>query len=553
MLRLIQIFWWGLCADPSRALRGLYWFCRGKRLRGTNLLKSAAAANPDYYQLWIRVAEPQLLEEFVAGHGGMPLPAVHVAILNAAADSAGATQTLGALREALGPALVQLELDPQDRIVGPIGSSGWFFPVVAGDLVSPALGRVLAAAAARHPEAEVVFWDEDRLSATRRTAPWAKGAWDELVFLARDGIIGAAAFKLGSGPHPTGALDSTDLMLQQLAGAARAMAISHLPLILTHRATRCPSTQLAARAERLARVWPECPPLAPSGTGDDILHATWPATEWPAVSIVIPTRDRVELLRSCLSGLERLAYPGQFEIIIADNGSTEAETRQFLADFVLRGGMVVDCAGEFNFSAINNRAVRAATGALVCLLNNDVEPLDGVWLEAMVRHALRPEVGAVGAMLLYPDGSIQHAGVALGIGGAAGHIYRSIDPASFGNGALHRTTRRVSIVTAACLVVRRDLYLDIGGLDEESFAVAFNDVDFCLRLDRAGLRNIYVAEACLIHHESKSRGSDMHASNHARYRRELAALQNRWGSAQATDPWHSPLIGRSSEDFVLQL
>lgn len=198
-----------------------------------------------------------------------------------------------------------------------------------------------------------------------------------------------------------------------------------------------------------------------------------------------------------------------------------------------------------------NRAAKRATGELLCLLNNDIEMHDGDWLEAMVRHAIRPGVGAVGALLQYADGTVQHAGVSIGTGNAAGHAYRGTPIAATGHRDMHRLTRRVSAVTAACLVVRKDAFLEVGGLDESAFRVAFNDVDLCLKLLKNGYCNIFAGDAHLTHHESKSRGSDFSGENYSRYMEELAHLQERWGTKEFVDPYHHPLALRSSEKFVL--
>jgi GT2 family glycosyltransferase len=198
-----------------------------------------------------------------------------------------------------------------------------------------------------------------------------------------------------------------------------------------------------------------------------------------------------------------------------------------------------------------NGAARSARGNFLCLLNNDIEMVGSGWLDAMMRHARRPGTGAVGALLLYPDHTIQHAGVAIGVGGAAGHVHRGVGLNEVGHHNLHRLSRYMSAVTAACLLLSKDAYQAVGGMDEENFAVAFNDVDLCLKLGKAGYRNIFAADAQLIHHESKSRGNDMLPANYARFQRELHALQERWGTIYANDPFHHPLLLRSAEVYAL--
>jgi O-antigen biosynthesis protein len=202
----------------------------------------------------------------------------------------------------------------------------------------------------------------------------------------------------------------------------------------------------------------------------------------------------------------------------------------------------------FNFAAINNFAVASTRSDLVALVNNDIEVLDPGWLEEMVGHAIRPEVGAVGALLLYPDRRIQHAGVVLGIGGVAGHAFKYAPAACAGYFSSLHFARSVSAVTAACLVVERSKYEAVGGLDEE-LAVAFNDVDFCMRLGRAGYRNVFTPHAVLLHHESASRGDDLTGEKLARFQRERLQMLERWGGSLRDDPFYSPHLTLDHEDY----
>jgi GT2 family glycosyltransferase len=209
--------------------------------------------------------------------------------------------------------------------------------------------------------------------------------------------------------------------------------------------------------------------------------------------------------------------------------------------------------GTYNFSAINNAAARNARGSYLCLLNNDTEVVSGEWLTELMRYAVRPDIGAAGAKLLYEDGTIQHAGVVVGIGEAAGHAHRFLPAHEPGYFRQPHVAQYVSAVTAACLVVEKAKFEAVGGLDEAELAVAFNDVDFCLKLEKAGWRNVYVPHAVLVHHESKSRGKDISAANIDRYRRELNVLQQRWGTKTYDDPLHNPNLDRYSETFVISL
>ncbi len=245
-------------------------------------------------------------------------------------------------------------------------------------------------------------------------------------------------------------------------------------------------------------------------------------------------------------------YPN-LEIVIADNDSREPSTLQYLEEVVEDPRVrVVRWPHPFNYSAINNFAAGFANGQLLCLLNNDIEIVEPDWLTEMVREILQPGVGAVGARLLYPDRSIQHAGVAIGIGNAAGHAHRALPEGAPGYFAQALIARGASAVTGACLLVQKRSFEAVGGLDEVRLAVAYNDVDFCLKLRKLGLRNIYTPAATLIHHESKSRGSDFAPEHNERYMRELAVFQERWGTKQIIDPWHHPRLERGSEDYRIQ-
>jgi GT2 family glycosyltransferase len=194
-----------------------------------------------------------------------------------------------------------------------------------------------------------------------------------------------------------------------------------------------------------------------------------------------------------------------------------------------------------------------ARGDYLCFLNNDIEMPAPGWLAPMVAQAQRADVGAVGARLLYPDGSVQHAGVVLGVGGGAGHAHRYLragDPGYFDRA---RLPQFVSAVTAGCLVVAREKFLAVGGFDETVFRVAFNDVDLCLKLNARGWQTLYEPRATLVHHESKSRGLDLTPAKRARFEGELAALKTRWRTDRGSDPFHHPQLSRFSEQFVVHI
>ncbi|WP_139150028.1 glycosyltransferase family 2 protein, partial [Sphingobium yanoikuyae] len=272
----------------------------------------------------------------------------------------------------------------------------------------------------------------------------------------------------------------------------------------------------------------------------------------PPLSVIVPTRNRVDLLRTCLDGVAAAHYP-QANVIVMDNDSDDPETLAYLAALDPARHQVLRHSGAFNYSAINNRAAAQAQGRLLCLLNNDIEMTDPHWLAILATQALRPEVGAVGARLLYPDGRIQHAGVVIGVGNAAGHAHRFLRPDEEGYFHRHSLPQFTMAVTAACLVVERDKFMAVDGLNERDFAVAFNDVDFCLRLNKRGWQSLYEPRATLIHHESVSRGLDRDPVGAARFAGELAALKRLWQTDEIYDPYHHPALSRASEQFAVAL
>jgi GT2 family glycosyltransferase len=271
----------------------------------------------------------------------------------------------------------------------------------------------------------------------------------------------------------------------------------------------------------------------------------------PKVSIIIPTRDRVELLRVCVQSIRKITQYPDYEIVIVDNQSAEPETLAYLDTLRHESGIrVLPYDAPFNYSAINNRAASQCSGALLCLLNNDIEVIRPDWLSEMVGQALRPEVGAVGAMLYYPDGTIQHAGVILGVGGVANHAFLGQPAGSPGHGARALVTQDLSAVTGACMVMRRDVYERVGGLDEQ-LRVAFNDIDFCLRVQQAGYRVVWTPFAELCHHESASRGNDDTPEKRQRFVNEVEFMQQRWGEELLHDPAYNPNLSLESPNFDL--
>lgn len=264
----------------------------------------------------------------------------------------------------------------------------------------------------------------------------------------------------------------------------------------------------------------------------------------PLVSIVIPFKDRPDLLNSCLKALvSKSTYPN-FEIIGVSNNSEESATRAAMQRWAKRDRRVrfIEHNTPFNFSELNNVAVAGhVRGEHVVMMNNDVEIITPEWIESLLEFSQRPDVGVVGARLYYPDGRLQHAGVILGMGGVAGHYHKLLTPDSPGYFARPRLVQNLTAVTAACCMVKTSIYQEVGGLDEEVFRIAFNDVDFCMRVRHAGYLNVYTPYCEAVHHESISRGYEDTPEKQARFISEVNAFRARYRQELAAgDPYFNP-------------
>ncbi len=271
----------------------------------------------------------------------------------------------------------------------------------------------------------------------------------------------------------------------------------------------------------------------------------------PLVSLLIPTRDRRSLTETAVrSILEKSTYTN-FEILILDNGSVEADTLEFFRQIQLEDRRVKVLAYDFpfNYSAINNFGARHARGSVIGLVNNDVEVINPEWLTEMVSQCLRPEIGCVGAKLYYSNDTVQHGGVILGIGGVGGHSHKHFPRHHPGYFSRLLLTQSLSAVTAACLLIRKEIFEHVNGLDEENLHVAFNDVDFCLKVREAGYRNLWTPYAELYHYESISRGAEDSPEKIARFTREVNFMKSKWGKHLEVDPFYSKNLTKDREDF----
>lgn len=440
------------------------------------------------------------------------------------------------------------------------------------DTLAPQALQSVARALQARPQAQIVYSDEDKLDPQgQRCEPHFKPDFNPDLLYAQNYVSHLGVYRRslveavgGFRPGFEGSQDH-DLLLRCVARLQDPRDVLHVPEVLYHwrqvpgsTALRHDAKDYACEAGRRA-VQAHHDALHPgvqvSIVGPGLYRSLWPLpAELPRVSLIVPTRDGLDVLRTCIESLvERTAYPN-YEILVVDNGSVEPDTLAYLAALPQRLGervRVLHDPQPFNYAALNNAAVAQARGSLIGLINNDVEVIGSDWLDEMVRHALRPEIGCVGAKLYYPDDTVQHAGVILGIGGVADHAHKNFPRAASGYFGRLRVAHNVSAVTAAVLLVRRAVYEQVGGLDAEHLAVAFNDVDFCLKVMQAGYRNLWTPQAELYHHESKTRGADTAPDKRARLEREARFMLDRWGPLLRRDPFYNPNLSLSRRDFSL--
>lgn len=425
------------------------------------------------------------------------------------------------------------------------------------DELNPDALRQVVLALAEHPQARLVYTDEDKIDEEgMRFEPHFKPAWNPELLRSQNYIChlmvvdSALLAQVGGLRAGFEGSQDHDLVLRCTEVLAPEQ-ICHIPRILYHWRAIAGSTALggdqkayASEAGRRA-VEEHLQRIGRGGSVEIVSPGCYrsrlplPARP-PRVSVVIPTRDCAELLTVCVKSLlDRTEYP-DFELIVVDNGSMEPAALEFLETLrTMDRVKVIDYPVPFNFSSIVNHGVRHSGGEVVCLLNNDTEITSSTWLGEMVSHAVRPTVGAVGAMLYYPDDTIQHAGVVLGLGGVAGHLYSRMSRGSPGYMARAWVAQNVSAVTGACLAVRRSVFDEAGGLDE-AIPVAFNDVDFCIRLLELGYRNVWTPHAELYHHESASRGVEDSPEKQRRFAAEVHAMRWRWGELLQADRAYNP-------------
>ncbi|HJV71254.1 MAG TPA: glycosyltransferase family 2 protein [Ideonella sp.] len=534
----------------------------------TTVLIDAEGAGPQA----VRLSIERLREQHARPHWQACVVGGDPAVREAASALAAADPRITVLPslEEAGPLTLALASKPD----------AWLLLLQAGELLDAHALAWLAQAAAQVPAPCLVYWDEDRVEhrgkalpqrQARHVDPILRSAFDadamlELnvvgtSFAARAAAVADALAALARHPrdgiHPL-ARDERERLVWALHGLGR---LSHVPHFLLTRSEQTAAdeplgaSRLVARIEPAAlqpllptawqgRAWQRQPDAIAGGLPKPVVH--WqPRAPEAVLSVLIPTRDHGELVRQCVDSLRALAAQAQaLDIVIADNGSTDASTLSYLAEAQAGGRLRVLRIDEpFNWSRLNNRLAEAAHGDRLLFLNNDTCMLTRGWDHALRGLLERPDVGAVGARLLYEDLSIQHAGIVFGFEGFVGHeaVERQPDdPQALFDSQL---TRQVSGVTGAFLACRRDVFASVGGFDDERLGVTFNDVDWCLRVTQAGLKVLYAPALSLVHYESKSRGFDfMNLAKQQRADHEREQLLQKHPAAFAADPFRHPAI-----------
>ncbi|WP_230965272.1 glycosyltransferase family 2 protein [Burkholderia pseudomultivorans] len=436
----------------------------------------------------------------------------------------------------------------------------WHLVIRAGVTLAEQALFCLADAGIRTPDAAAIYADHDVVGADGQLSdPVFKPDWSPELLRSTNYIGDAFVWNgryAGRLPEFGGDVSDANVMHALLLALSElGSPMVHVPAPLWHMTPRNDERSdgaetVRAVAAHLRRVGV---PAEVESTGPGRCRVRYPVAEpAPLVSIVIPTRDQLGHLRRCISSvLEKTRY-GPYEIIVVDNQSAEPDTLVYLQSLQqLANVRVLPFDEPFNYSRINNMAITEAKGELVCLLNNDTEVISSDWLGEMVGLLLSDGVGAVGAKLLYGDDTVQHAGDTVGSGGCANHLHTGIGANEPGYAGRALVTQDLSAVTAACLLTQKSLYVALGGLNEKSLKVAFNDVDYCLRVRESGLRVVWTPHALLYHFESRSRGKDETPVQKRRAKSEIRYMSKRWAYALRHDPFYNPNLNYLQADFAL--
>jgi GT2 family glycosyltransferase len=435
------------------------------------------------------------------------------------------------------------------------------------DLLHPDALLCMAHFIQDNPQARVLYSDEDKLNTKgERHTPHFKPAWSPDLLYSHNYISHLGVYQralveqVGGFREGYEGSQDYDLLLRCVA-QLKSDNIIHVPYVLYHWRALKGSTALKESEKsysQQAGLMALTEHLANKGCDVQLgelpntYKVNWPLpTPAPLVSIIIPTKNAQGLVKQCIDSIAEKTDYANYEILLIDNGSDEVESLAYFDQLKAAGAVrLLTYNKAFNYSAINNFAVEHAQGSILVLMNNDIEILSSTWLTDMVANASREDIGCVGAKLYYPDGTLQHAGVIGGLGGVAGHSHKHFRGDHSGYFKRLKVTQNLTAVTAACLAVRKSVFDQVGGLNETDLTIAFNDVDFCLKVQAAGYRNLWSPYIEMIHHESVSRGAEDTPEKQARFLKEIAYMKNTWSQELMNDPYYSPWLTLDREDFT---
>jgi GT2 family glycosyltransferase len=508
------------------------------------LRNAVVSGEEERYKVWIQQNEEDEkdLQVHMLEYKQCKLKPILSFLVFPSGDSARTNRTLNSLKNQIGQNWQALVVTPHptgteireeanqisvidehnlpDKVTG-----DWIGLIRDGDTLSPLAVSKITLIVNSHETLDLIYSDEDVIdNLGQRSSPQFKPQWSP-EYLENYPYIGNVCLINRSLLEPGLSFsDQNQEWTRTLAG--KPVKVMHVPQVLYHSSRKCTV---------------------------DIHTVESPLQDpKPSISIVIPTFNREDLLRRCvMSILEKSTY-SNYEVLILNNRSTDAKTLEYFQEVQkYRRVRVLDYEQSFNFSSINNFAVSQSQSDFVLFLNNDTEVISPGWMEAMLRYALRTEIGAVGAKLFYPDGTIQHGGIAVGLPDIAVHLHRGFPADSAGYMGRLKAAHNVSAVTAACMMVRRSLFCEAGGFDER-LPYAFNDVDFCLRLRKRGFRNVWTPYAELYHHESSTRGYEATIEKQKRLEKETTIFLESWrDELEKGDPYYSPNLSLSDGAFSI--
>ena len=425
-----------------------------------------------------------------------------------------------------------------------------------------------------HPDADLFYSDEDKLDGEGNLyAPYFKPDWNPDLFFSQNMFNHLGVYRksiidmIGGFREGYEGSQDYDLVLRCLPHTSDEDII-HIPHILYHwRAIEGSTAQhvdhkdYTVDASRKA-LQDYLDAHHPGAKAEESIRPEFHKVSWPlpanlpSVSLIIPTRNGLELIKQAVDSIKEKTTYSAYEIVIVNNQSDDPATLEYFASLASDDTVrVLDYDQPFNFSAINNFAVEHTDSELLGFINNDIEVITPEWLSEMVSHAIRPEIGAVGAKLYYPDNTIQHGGIVLGAGNTseavAGHFFHRLDRTDAGYFARAFLTQSLSAVTGACIIMRRNIFEQVGGFDEENLPVAFNDVDLCLKIRDVDYRIIWTPYAELYHHESATRGYENTPEKQARFAKEVRYMRKRWQGTLDHDPYYNPNLDPVASKFDL--